>query len=477
MIDFALFFNLACEWLKDMSLYVWAITVLGVLTFFACRLSLKYTENSMIARWSQHIHSGYGNVIFLMAGILWASSVSVFGSDIKGQLFEDKDISWETFFFFITVLIAIFVGVLHYIGQQRKDRASQSRPPVKAIQVASKSIIELKKALSACMFDWVTIENKQKSNSIHIDELNNFWETLASAKRMCLNSLLNVTAVWDDGNNENIVYRSNLFNIIPSKSLMNELKNSDSIGPMPKNRRNTFDIASVERSPFFMFNDNWQAKLERCDYVLVSEQNLSVSLNEPVEISPVGGDNGIAEAPPICMPFCDETISALVKQPNMHGAPTARRLKRPVYISDISKQLETTLAELSKSPKYTKHLSDRFREDLRTYYDADPTRSILSIPISMYDIDALLSRENASEPMPKDPIVVCVTNIYANKANIFVNDDMANSYCDLVKPVCYVLSILVSLTVKLVELQAEQEELSYSQVVNRQDDTEEKNCG
>ncbi len=431
--------------------HVVSVVVLTVLTILSCILIHKSVDKSWIIYLSKKLHTRYGNIIFLMAGILWASSVSVFGSDIKKQIFESDSFSWESSTFFITVMIAVITGALHYVGQQHKERASQARPPLNAIRVTSKKVSEVNNILTACLFDWVTVDSKFKNNSITEEEISSFLKTLSSAQKYCLKSLLYIAHAWDE-NNENVIFNSNVFKVADSRKLIDIIQCGQSdVGPI---HSSTFSVKAIEESPFFLFSDNWLSKLERADYLLIGEQTLSVSLRALYGAEPECQDLSMQNTPPICMPFSETTGGQCVKQPNLHGAPTARDIKRPVYISDIRSQLTATFAELKSSPLYKSHYSDRFESELRRYYEADPTKSILSIPIYMYDVNKILARETHLEDLVADRPVVCITNVYSNKINMFAHDDMANSFCDLVKPISYVMSLLVSLTLKCVELQA-----------------------
>ncbi|MEN3758231.1 hypothetical protein ABDZ57_15565 [Aeromonas veronii] len=427
------------------SYYICGILLVAFITIFICRHAHCKSDSDLVRKWSAKSHSGYGNLIFVMVGILWASAVSVFGSDIKSQIFTtSQSVSWETFFFFLTVYIAMIVGVYHYIGQQRKEKENQSRPPIKAIQLASKDIVDLNKALHVCMLDWAHINST--TSEITDQTIDDLDESLRSAKQLCLSSLLNVAMGWDEKNNDNVTYRANFFNLAPSEFVLQEFSKKDVIGPMPKTGGYAFNISSINQSPFFLFNDNWRARLEKCDFILVNEQELSVSL--PVREKENTGC-------PICMPYSNihENSTQEVKQPNIHGAPMAREVKRPVYIEDLKAQVGVTIKQLEMSPKYKDHVNERFKRDLNRYYENDSTGSVLSIPIFKFHFGSPYSSQGSiDDPIKDHDLVVCVVNIYVNKRFMFGNDDMANSYCDIMKPVIHVLAMLVSMRVSLIEL-------------------------
>lgn len=432
-----------------LSFYVIAIIILAWVTYRACKYALKNIEYDFVKKWSTKLHSGYGNLIFIMASILWASSVSVFGSDIKEQVFDSTvSVSWETLSFFITVYCSIVIGIYHYIGQQRKNREEQSRPPINAVKLAAKDTVELMQVLKTCLLDWQLILN-QPVNSVkeELDNLALLDSSLRSAKRSCLNSLLNVASNWDERDNDNVTYRANFFNLAPARSVLEEFEKNNIVGPKPDNGGYAFNIKSIINSPFFLFNDNWRSRLEKSDYILVNEQELSVSLPKREESK---------EGLPICMPYSDVDLALgdEAKQPNLHGAPLARQLKRPVYIPDLKSQVKSTIEDLNDSPMHRDYINGKFTQNLYEYYEKDSTKSILSIPIYKYHIGRPFSvKGTIDKPVKDDGIIICIANIYTNRSNMFNNDDMADSYCEIVKPIMYILSILVSMRVNLIEIQ------------------------
>jgi hypothetical protein len=452
------------------SLYVIVIVVLALITYKICQHALNNSENPFVIKLSSKLHSSYGNVIFIMVSILWASSVSVFGSDIKEQVFNTSVlVSWETLSFFITVYCSINIGMYHYIGQQRKNREEQSRPPISAVKLAATDIVELTQILKTCVLDWQLILDKLVAPvEEQLENLDSLDSSLRSAKRSCLSSLLKVASNWDERDNERVVYRANFFNLAPARSVLEAFEKSDIVGPKPNNGGYAFDIKSVVNSPFFLFNDNWRSRLEKSDYILVNEQELSVSLPKEAK-----SKKGL----PICMPYSDSDsdseMDGEAKQPNLHGAPLSRQLKRPVYIPELKNQVRSTFDDLSESPKHRNYVNGKFKQDLYQYYEQDSTKSILSIPIYKYHIGSPFSATGKIDKPIKDDTIVCIANIYTNRSDMFNNDDMADSYCEIVKPILYILSILVSMRLNLIELQDMLESIDYDKSKSENKDQQE----
>lgn len=446
--------ELAQDFYSWMSFTVVAMIIMLLLTAWLCRKLLMETTSDFVIKWSNGVHSGYGNLFFAMISILWASSVSVFGTDLKAQWFENTPVAWESVFFVITVCIALIIGFLHYIGQQRKEMEKQSNPPLHAVQCASQHTIDLTNALHSCLLDWDIIFNNIEH--ISLNEIKTYEGNLKKAKKQCLQAMLNVVKNWDESNDDGIVYKANLFNFAQSSDVLKSFEESCGINDSAHNGTYSFNVDAINKSPFFLFNDNWRAKLERCDFIMVNEQTLSVSIPSTTE------DKSHS---PICMPFSEEGKSSagLIKQPNLHGAPMARKKKKVVYLADLLKNVTDKIDLLENSPTHKPYVNDKFKQDLISYYESDSAGSIISIPIHRYKLGNPFSDGGSLESPEKDEDkVTCILNIYANKSYILANNKMADAYSDLTKPIWYILSILVSLRIMLVELQALMIQLDYT---------------
>lgn len=415
-----------------------SIISLLVISLICCISIFKLSDKKWVLASSRVIHSGYGNPILAMAGILWASSVSVFGSDLKDQWFEKSPISWESTFFAATVCLAIFLGCLHYVEQQRREREREARPNIIAVRRAADDGARLTKILYSCLDDWRNVQSLTNK-----DDLDNLDYNIKSAKKECLKSMLEVARLWDETDKEKITYKANLFNIISSKELKSSFESdAQFIGPVPNRKEKAFfDIESIESSPFFLFSDNWHSKLSNCDYVMVNEQSLSVCI-------PNSTGEQIDEHNPICMPFSEAgNLGGAPRQPNLHGAPMAREKKVTVYIPDLAKVAKDRINELEGSVKYIEYINQKFKKGITGYYDENPAASVVSIPIFRYKVDPGLFADDSF--LEKTETISCILNIYATKKYMFQNSDMANAYSDLLRTICFVFSVLVSLRMSL----------------------------
>lgn len=83
----------------ELSIYQGGSLILLLSTFWVCIVIRRNIDTQLTIKLSNLVISSYGNLLFAMASIIWASSVSVFGSDLKEQWFENKVINWETLIF------------------------------------------------------------------------------------------------------------------------------------------------------------------------------------------------------------------------------------------------------------------------------------------------------------------------------------------------------------------------------------------
>jgi hypothetical protein len=187
---------------------------------------------------------------------------------------------------------------------------------------------------------------------------------------------------------------------------------------------------------------------------LINEQHLSVSIPSLIE----------QVHSPICMPYSEsesENNHDMIKQPNLHGAPMARKSKRTVYLPELLSQVDKTIENLKTSPKHREFVNGNFITKLKSYYENDSAGSILSIPIYKFMMEDIQAKDWPQQDGDK---IACILNIYANKNNLFANEEMANAFSDLTRPICYVFSVLVSLRLATAELRSKLPKSNATQV-------------
>ncbi|MNS04563.1 hypothetical protein D3C72_359270 [compost metagenome] len=409
-----------------------SIFALCIATFIIV-IAIIFTKNSPFTlHISQLTHTPYGNIFIISASIVWASMVSVFGSTLQNQWFGTEDIGNETIAFLTSVLVTIILSVLHYIQSQHKENKNQARPCFDAITQNSEQTINTLKIVYECAQDIAKIKQAEERNigsALSISSLNETMENkLDSAFNTTICSILAVTRDFIEGA-EQVHIKANVFNLIQATSIKKDSNTRE---------KQIFSISSVENSPFFLYSSTVDVRLEHCQFVLACDKALSCEI-KPKNPKPSRSDED--ESPAICMPFTLKQQSITQHHPNLFGAPEALLTGRGVYISNVSKRMNSFLRELKKSPKYKPHITEHYEESIRKYYedDCDRPKSILSIPIGDVNITNLddLATESVS---PR-----CVLNIYVNIENFLSNDSKSETYHSLLRPLCYYLSLLISI--------------------------------
>lgn len=318
------------EWISTAVIF---LLVFLALIIFSCYFIVKESRNKVIVQLARKAHTGYGNIIFTLLSIAWASSVSVLGNDLKNQWFGSDSLGWESIFFFVSVGCAVLVGVLHYVGQKAIEKEKESRAPREVVRVAATRVSDLSAMLHSCqvaMYDFV-----RGFPEVPLTDLTDCEDNIIQAKENCLTAMLDIVKCWDDSNDDSIYYKANLFNLIKSSAALEVFNIQENF---QHDTSYSFNIKAVEKSPFFLFNDNWRAKLEKCDYILVNEQSLSKTLSSASEDSHASYEEHF----PICMPYSEkQKVEDSVFQPNLEGAPLAIKLKRVMYLPQVKKKYRT----------------------------------------------------------------------------------------------------------------------------------------
>ncbi|MGN5081747.1 hypothetical protein ACTG2F_02185 [Aeromonas sp. 31P] len=415
-----------------MNFMLATITTLCIFTL-ALVILMIYNKNATITlRASQFTHTPYGNTFIISASIIWASMVSVFGSTLQNQWFGKDKIGGETLAFLIPVLVTVILSVLHYIQSQHKENKNQARPCFDAVAQNSEQTINTLGIVYECAQNILQIkqaEERSFGSALGQLSLNETIEhNLDSAFNSAICSILTVTRDFIEGT-EQVHIKANVFNLIQATSIKRDSTTRE---------KQIFSIASVEQSPFFLYSSTVDVRLEHCQFVLACDKALSCEI-KPKNNKPSKSDEDTN--PAICMPFTLNSQHIIQHHPNLFGAPEALLTGRGVYISNVSKRMNSFLRELKRSPKYKPHITEYYEQSIRKYYedDCDRPKSILSIPIGDVNITNLHDLTTESVP-PR-----CVLNIYVNIENFLSNDLKSETYHALLRPLCHYLSLLISI--------------------------------
>lgn len=421
------------------------LTILIIFATIICFLIVRNQNTPIVRKVARMSHSAYGHLLLAGLSIFWASCVSVFGTSLQEQWFAGATWKRETLFFGVSVILALIVGVLHYIRAQRKEAENQARPCVDAINENSSQCINMSDIVNTCIFDLdkiIRIENaKQGSVLGKKRKYNKYNRTLDNAISTCLESVLKVTKKFSEGADE-LHIKANIFNLVPSHSAKTSFEQN---ATHKQDNNSIFSKDAILNSPFFLFGTNLQSRLEHCDYILVCEQTMTCQLDKK-DIFSKCYDHNKTNHHPLCMPFSytKQTSDLRPNHPNLFGAPETVESKRECYVEDLMKSLDKHLDNLDKSAFYSRYMNENFKLELKNYYEQDQDRpkSILSIPIGKMEL---------TSTFPKIPTeseqIACILNIYVNKINFLENSMKSESYHALTKQLCHSLSILISLKI------------------------------
>lgn len=417
----------------------WTVIAIIISALLSWALN-HWAENKRVKVVANFTLSSLGYALLTLTGVAWGAIVSVSSSELKNGIIGGASIGVSTFVFVVSLGVFVVATVLHHGAKRRKNREEQSRPPVEVVALANKKTIELAKqwkdvAETSDLFKEALSVDDEFAND---EDLVKIEKDLHDAKQRCMKSMIEVLEAWNGFHKLSMLYRCNLFMIIKANEALETFKGDQTA---PHIDQYSFELEAIKSSPFFLFNNNWEAKLERAEYILINEQSLSqtISNNKDAERS----------HQPICMPYSASEICSSSKeanQPNMHGAPLAMHRKGPVYHPELTHAATSRLKELSDSPLYSREMTPKFKDDIMSYYNTNSTGSLISIPIFGFKGDTL---------EPDSSKIRCILNVYANKNDILANSKMAEVYADITAPFCHYLSKLTEIKMWLSEYKIE----------------------
>ncbi|MFA0661925.1 hypothetical protein AB4619_22700 [Vibrio splendidus] len=411
----------------SLSYFVVLFTLLIIIISYCCH-SLRSARFDKIAKVTLDKMVNFASAVI---AIVWASSVSIYGLELKNQLFGTAPIQLPSFIFLTSVSIALLISVVSFLAKQTEKEKKLLSPPLKSVYSASEEISKLIHLHAMIQIDFSEHED------FSIDELNKLDESIIQSKKLCMKGMLEVLKTWS--NDQDVMFSVNLLNIVDSTKLSNKLQNNDY--PRQDFDQDSFSVKSIEASPFFLFKDHWISSLDRCDLILINEQSLTTS---------IGGHSSSTPHEPLCLPFSFSHFSpdkSVPNQPNLMGAPKALELQRVVYLDDIQKRVEESLSLLRKNCNYKSHMNQAFESDILKYYENDSASSLISIGLDgTVGLDVAIAEEHHTNAPYTN-----ILNIYANKSYILNNNDVVKSYCALTQPIWKILENLISLRFQILE--------------------------
>lgn len=370
------------------------------------------------------------NLVFLFFSIFWAAAVSVFGTELNKQWFGSDMLGYESLLFFMSASAAFYLGCRAFLSNTKKEENDKTSPSSEVVKKAAEKIIVIQGNYEACLEDWILTYNN--FDEVDIQQLEVLEKTIVNSIKNCMKNMLVILRTWTD--DSGTVLKVNLLNVLDAQGVLKELeKNLDTglVTPL-----------ILKDSPFFLFNDNWQSCLQRCDKVLINEQDLTQI-------------DGTCDIPrthsPICMPY---SINEFNKhgdqtQPNLIGAPEALKSGSIKYVTPLKTRIQEFIGTQINGTCYSEHTRKTFELGLQKYYDRDTAASIISIPLSYIEPKVLYDSQEQGNHYSSKEDFTSVLNIYAHSNYILANNHVVQSYCQLTKPITDTLAKLVSMRLQL----------------------------
>ncbi|TOP64764.1 hypothetical protein CGH11_25325, partial [Vibrio parahaemolyticus] len=139
------------------------------------------------------------------------------------------------------------------------------------------------------------------------------------------------------------------------------------------------------------------------------------------------------------IPYCKKKDTAeSPRQPNFFGASEAFVNSRVEYVGDSNEALDKFLGKLKNNGAFSGQLTNKFEQGIRNYYANDSGKSIISIPLFRYRDPFEVETSATSE-------LIGVLNLYRDKAGILMTEERGNAFHELIRPLCFNLSYVLSL--------------------------------
>lgn len=389
----------------------------------------KYEKVRSVCIWAD---SKLGGLTITFLGVMWAAQVSMFSQELKNQIFNFS-FEVESFLFLIFIYLVSILVLSKEMGQSDRINKKEEKlskqlthlPPKKILSYISDEKEIISQLVQTCrIYYFVSVNNwsaqdaskdEIKLKKLSDDIISNIMKTLCKA-----------SALWDDDfEHNNLKYSANIF--IPT--------GSEFLIKLAKYKSEHLIYRSIQGSPFFMLSENMQSKIEHCDGILFCQRQYSVSYSakNDFEMSQNSSD------PVICIPYCKKKDTAeSPRQPNFFGASEAFVNSRVEYVGDSNEALDKFLGKLKNNGAFSGQLTNKFEQGIRNYYANDSGKSIISIPLFRYRDPFEVETSATSE-------LIGVLNLYRDKAGILMTEERGNAFHELIRPLCFNLSYVLSL--------------------------------
>lgn len=438
--------SIVCELLNETKRPIWptwvaySIIILSILFGIYCYLCRMNKFVFSISKW---VNGFFGNTFLISISVFWAGVVSIYSTEIKLQISNLPNIGVHLLIFIISVSIFILGGLISKIHTENEKKELRKSPGSNAISGNRVETINSIKYLLNIIVKYTSISKGKNSE---------FEDELDKVIHSTIDSILKVTYKLIE-NDKNVTMRCNLMNLLKSDQVINYFKYKNPT----INEEEFLSIDWIVKSPFFIKSrrneGNYTHLLDGCDGILVCDRNFSKVMNKGDGISDIENkiDKNLSDDTfPLCMPVTIETNDKMY-HPNLFGAPEAVIGNKVVYIDNLK---ETVCAFIKE--KENKRISELdlaineiYKADIKNKYDCDSDKpgSIISIPIEKLEMNKIISNitNKKNDSISQANKCVYVLNIYINKTGFFENDEQQHGFANLIRPISYILSCLMSI--------------------------------
>lgn len=392
------------------SSYYYHINILSFVTL----LSLFFHLSSR--KWVKELavsstNSLYSLVLHL-SGVIWASSVSIYNTELKNQIVAASEpLSLVGVFFMLSNGVAILLLTLRHRGSNIKQDNERALPPASVISFsAEKHKVNLVLAVKAAVAAEETQIRQEKDENSKKQMKQVVNGTISESLKKAISSIVDIANNWNRSRFGELKYSANLFSVIKKDDL--DFSQEEAL------------LKAVESSPFFLYIDSFDSRLNHCDYLIISQQEYSTCNKK--------GKNQNGQM--MVLPFSGTDTQLTKFHPNFEGAPQALLSNQARYISN-TKALANAFFKGAESTGHSDYLTNNYKTKIKEYYKQDDTLSLLSIPL-------LDSKGN----------YLAVLNIYSEQKNMLYSEERAKAFYDFIRPHTQIVAMLIEEQIKVASL-------------------------
>ncbi|EGR1599142.1 TPA: hypothetical protein ACMDUI_004623 [Vibrio parahaemolyticus] len=400
------------------------------------------SSNRLVYRACDFFDSKSGSLIITVLGVSWAAQVSIYANELKDQI-TSYSVGFELYLFIFVISLMLIFLLMKEHGQSRRIKIKEDKlkdqltnlPPKKILTFIAEQNEKISHMVQKLRLEYLVLI---EGSAFTKEDLNSFKTQSDSRIKYILAQMAEASYRWDDDyENLDNKYRSNIF--IPSPS--------HSLTPLAETKTSHPLKASLENSPFFLFNDNVSSRISHSDGVLFCQKQYSTEF--PAAKANEGAAVGVVDNHIISFPYTNVADKPCGKHnPNFFGAVQAYISGDVQYISDSREVLNDFLDELNEIPDYDEYVNKLFVKSVRDYYQNDSGKSILSIPMKRYEIVDPFNIKLTHE-------VFGVVNLYSNKRGMLLTKERAELFYEMIRPLCNNLSLILSLNQQLLEVEGQ----------------------